>query len=449
MAFRKDIALKLHVLQAIRNEKAMYGSDLPTVRRIQERKFLDAVRHAYQCIPFYKRHLDAHHVSINDIRGIQDLKKLPIVTKDDLTGCPPEDIRATDIPLQWLTRYGTSGSTGARRMLYWDLDAVADQITMSMPSFGTFYLRSPVKKVVCVVYMGDGTIPPIEKTGVDQSGARVYRASNVSFIHALEPYDRIVNFILAEKPQAMITYPGVIANVAEYALANGIRFHDIAGIVLSGEAPSWQTRKFIEEVFSTRTVSAYVTTEAGTIAIERDYEKKKGMKVHLWNSVVEILDEQGRDVPAGAMGSVVVTNLANRAAPIIRYSGLDDFAGFLEGTEYGTVLTAVEGRRIQSLVRRDGTKVNPYVIADVLEDLEDIVQYQVHQKDLGTIDVRTVFRKDRAEAEKQFIAHGAADIAARLSAIMGDGVIVRVTTEQKIQRMSNRYKTPLIVSDVV
>ncbi len=113
---------------------------------------------------------------------------------------------------------------------------------------------------------------------------------------------------------------------------------------------------------------------------------------------MELLDDDGRPVSPGETGSVVVTTLANRAMPLIRYSGLADLASFgAQGCACGAYLEYIEGRKIEALVVSNGEKVNPYVVDAILADVQGIAQYQAIQH--TPHDLEIVFVPDRSHPD--------------------------------------------------
>ena len=84
-----------------------------SISRLQERKLIALVRHAYDRVPFYRRLFESANIEPADVRSLDDLKRLPIVSKDDLLAQPPGDTLAGGVDPDRCARSSSSGTSGA------------------------------------------------------------------------------------------------------------------------------------------------------------------------------------------------------------------------------------------------------------------------------------------------------------------------------------------------
>jgi phenylacetate-CoA ligase len=153
-------------------------------------------------------------------------------------------------------------------------------------------------------------------------------------------------------------------------------------IMVCGEVVDGALRNLAGRTFGTDLMNVYGSTELGHIACE--CPNREGLHIFSCKVIMELLDEAGRDVPAGQTGRVVVTDLFSRATPIIRYAGLGDYA--VRGQARCScgrplpLLSRVEGRVVDTVVLPDGQVVHPYSLTLALEDVPHLSKFQIRQE---------------------------------------------------------------------
>lgn len=425
-------------------QKRMFRLPEDRIREIQERRFLAVVDYAYQNVPFYRKRWDAAGISPADIRTLDDIEKLPITTKQDIRNGFPEETVSRRVNLADCLVLQTSGSAGEPCTVAWDRNFAIRFLTLTSPYFAGHYWGVKLKTATYAVVIGRGdTLPPVSLDNQDElpAGGTLVKG-DISFIDALEPPDRIIEFINETRADFVVGYPGIMAMVAHHAKKHAIPVHTPKVIGLTAERASRQSRALIEEVFRAPTAMCYAATETGVIGATQLSDDC--YRVLNWDVVLELLDDDGRPVNPGETGSVVVTTLTNRAMPLIRYAGLADLASFrTQGCAYGTHLEHLEGRRLEALARGDGERVNPYLVDAVLADVQGITQYQVIQH--APHDLEIVFVPDRSLPE---VLPDWEPVLRQLGELLGPQARFRVTPVETIPRKERCHKTPLIVTRV-
>lgn len=261
------------------------------------------------------------------------------------------------------------------------------------------------------------------------------------------PLEEMVDALNAYQPEALGGYASVIGVLAEEQLQGRLdiapRVVFTASEVLTEDAAARITSAW------TKPVQGYFTTEVGVVA--------SGSLDHVGlhvceEAIVEVVDERNRPVPPGTAGSkVLLTNLVNRAQPLIRYE-LTDSVVLADGPDpsgrpYDRIaridgrsddvlhLPAVEGRTVV---------VNPFRLRAPFVKLLDVVQYQVvHRADgvLVRIVPRDAARRDLPDRVRAAVAGALADAGAE--------VAVRVEVVSEIERApGHAAKLKLVVSEV-
>ena len=177
----------------------------------------------------------------------------------------------------------------------------------------------------------------------------------------------------------------------------GARFR-IPLIFTSGELLHAGARAAISRAFQGRVFDIYGSSETKEIAWECP---AGGMHVNADVLRVEILDEDGRPLPDGAEGQIVVTSLVNHAMPLLRYR-MGDRGSLLPGRcECGLafpLLGVVTGREADMLELQGGRRVSPYALTCALERVGQVLRYQITQLDPARVRVRAIAHPDANHA---------------------------------------------------
>ncbi len=195
-----------------------------------------------------------------------------------------------------------------------------------------------------------------------------------------QPLPELVARLNDFQPQHLNGYPSIAARLADEQLAGRLRLR-LEGIATSSEPLTPELRDRLEQAFGVRPYDFYATTEG-----LYGHECPEG-SMHLFDDmcIVENVDEDGDPVPPGEIGArLLVTNLFNRAQPLIRFEVTDIVAVEPEPCPCGRSLMRVrslEGRA-EEVLRLGGVSVHPLQFALVTAD-PDVREFQVVQQGDG------------------------------------------------------------------
>jgi phenylacetate-CoA ligase len=132
----------------------------------------------------------------------------------------------------------------------------------------------------------------------------------------------------------------------------------------------------LEEAFRCPVVSRYSNMENGFIANQRKGELE--YRINTASFIVEILDmNSDKVVPEGSVGRIVVTDLFNKAMPLIRYDTGDIGSKvIINGEQY---LNTIEGRKTDLIYNTNGLPVSVHIISNTMWEYDDLNQYQFIQ----------------------------------------------------------------------
>ncbi len=209
-------------------------------------------------------------------------------------------------------------------------------------------------------------------------------------------------WLLKQNPHYLLTFPSNLRGLAErFRLLDTIP-SGIEEIITIGEMLTPESRAFCEQVFKAPIRDVYSASEVGYIA----FQCPEGHYHVQENLLVQVLDEEGKPVPDGKVGQVVITDLHNFATPLIRYA-IGDYA------EKGNCtckcgrklmqLNQVMGRSRNLITLPDGNRFWPLMAVQEWPKSAGITRHQVIQKSLDLIEVRLEVPRPLTDDERNGI----------------------------------------------
>lgn len=221
----------------------------------------------------------------------------------------------------------------------------------------------------------------------------------------------------------LIGYANEIYNLATRSLDDGPKLNRaLKAVVTTAENLTAPMRSTIERAFGCRVINRYGSRENGDIASECEHHT--GLHINPLFTHVEVVDDDGRALPYGEEGQLIITNLHNRAMPLIRYAIGD--RGVLQapvpcrcGREWPSI-SALTGRNTDFLHLPNGVRLRGAVVESILDDLPALQRYQVFQGSETAVNIKlksavpdyaAVHRAALDEAARKLRARGGAELA--------------------------------------
>jgi phenylacetate-CoA ligase len=212
---------------------------------------------------------------------------------------------------------------------------------------------------------------------------RFFRTNLIpAFEMSMSKLDGFVEEIRTRRPAMLFGYPSALARIAEHARAQGKRMNDLGIRVafVTSERLYAEQREKISDVFGCPVANGYGGRDAGFIAHECP---AGGMHISAEDIVVEIVDAQGKTLPPGAAGEIVVTHMATESFPFIRYRTGD--VGVLDERvcECGRglpLIKEIQGRTTDFVVASDGTVMHGLALIYVVRDVPGIARFKIVQE---------------------------------------------------------------------
>ena len=196
--------------------------------------------------------------------------------------------------------------------------------------------------------------------------------------------DEFIATIRRTRPRMLFGYPSALAHIAQRARVVEQRMDDLGIRVafVTSERLYDHQREVIEAVFGCPVANGYGGRDAGFIA----HACPEGnMHITAEDIIVEIVDPEGRVLPAGEAGEIVVTHLATRDYPFIRYRTGDIGALSDASCPCGRglpLLQSIEGRSTDFVIAEDGTVMHGLALIYIVRDIPGVASFKIIQESL-------------------------------------------------------------------
>lgn len=372
--------LKSHTTVAVRRrmeETQWWPRERLEALRIERLKTLLA--HAGRHVPYYRDAFRRAGFDPAALTSLADLARLPFLTKP-LVRAHTEALKSARA--EGLARFNTGGSSGEPLVFFIGAERVSHDVAAKWRA--TRWWGVDIGDPEVVVWGS-----PIEVGAQDRLRALRDRLMRTVLLPAFEMseagLDGFVARIRARRPRMLFGYPSALALIARHARKRGVRMDDLGVAVafVTAERLYDDQRAAIAETFGCRVANGYGGRDAGFIAHECP---EGGMHVTAEDVVVEIVDAGGRVRPAGEAGEIVVTHLATKDFPFIRYRTGD--VGVLDERACSCgrglpLLAEVQGRTTDFVVAADGTVMHGLALIYPVREEPGVERFKIVQESLA------------------------------------------------------------------
>jgi len=390
----------------------------------QNDKLRRLIKHAYENIPYYRNIMTARKLQPADISKVEDLAKLPIITREDVRINKSEMIARNFKPSQLIKGY-TSGTTGSPLELVWDSEICHIKTVVDWRQKRIAGI-APGDKMA--FFLGRSLVPLERKRPPFWRHNFVLNHLFCSSWHLSNDtlpayFDKLARF----KPRAVEGYPSTMYILAKY-LVEQKRTFPLAAAFTSSETLLPHHRETIEKAFACRLFDFYGMAERVAFATECDLHD--GKHINMDFSVFEVIANDDKPAASGKMGRIVATGLHNWAMPLIRYKTSD--VTILRGSpcKCGRGFDLMENvtTKDEDIVStKDGRYISSSIINALTHHLTSIVEHQVIQDDLEHVRMLIVKKPEFLESDGKFLEEN-------LKKTLGPGMKVKLEYVEKIPR---------------
>jgi phenylacetate-CoA ligase len=395
--------LKGHTTVAVRRalEESQWWSAEQLVA-LQLDRLRQLLHHASQRAPYYRDLLAQHSIAPAQISSLQDLKSIPFLTK--------QAIRANIDRLKSdagrdLKRFNTGGSSGEPLVFFMGRERVSHDVAAKWRA--TRWWDVDIGDPEIVVWGS-----PIELGAQDRSRAFRDRLLRTRLLPAFEMseanLDRFLAAIREARPAMLFGYPSSLALIARHAERRAARMDDLGIKVafVTAEKLYDDQRHAIARIFGCRVANGYGGRDAGFVAHECP---SGGMHITAEDVIVETVRPDGAPAGSAEPGEIVVTHLASKDFPFVRYRTGD--IGVLDDRPCACgrglpLLGDIQGRTTDFVVAADGTVMHGLALIYVLRENPGIESFKIIQESIAVTRVLLVPGKGYCEAVRSAIEHG-------------------------------------------
>jgi phenylacetate-CoA ligase len=376
----------------------IYARQLPAQRRVPflpEERVQALADHRARSIAAYAARWVPHYRGLFDareIRGVADLTELPILDKATVRA-DPDAFRSRAPEAADGIALRTTGSTWDPLTVHHDRRSLLENIAYAERERlveAYFVGRRFRYEALDLGFRKTITTPQEVRTYYDRSCYRPLRPHHHS-VGVDEPLEHVVEAMHRIRPDVVRGYGTYLELLFRTAVARRLSLHIPRVVVYTADAMTPEGRRLIEERFGVPVLSQYSAVEVFRIGYF--CEERQTHHLHEDLCAVSLVDRDGRPVPDGEPGEVVVSNLVNRGSVLLNYR-LGDVARIVPGRcrcgRTSRLLSVVESRVSEIVELPDGTFVHPFAVWAALKLHDAVLRYQLVQHKPTGFELRLV-----------------------------------------------------------
>lgn len=423
-------------------EKRYYQPGIETMsvedmKKLQSEHFVKQVKHVYDNVPYYQKLMNDKGLTPDDINSIDDITKLPFLTKADLRDQYPYGLLATDLK-NCVRIQSTSGTTGRRVVAFYtqeDIDIWEDCCARAIVAAGG------TNEDVCHVCYGYGLF-----TGGPGLNGGSHKVGCLTLPMSSGNTERQIQFMMDLKSTILCCTPSYAAYIGETLKEKGYKPEDnsLKAGIFGAEPWTEEMRHDIEKTLGIKAYDIYGLTETSGPGVAFECQEQSGMHINEDHFYAEIIDpETGEVLPEGEKGELVFTSLTKDAFPLIRYRTRDICVLSRKKCSCGRTLIKMSkpmGRSDDMLIIR-GVNVFPSQIETVLLNMGYTPNYQIEVDRINntdTLDINVELTPEEYEKSKSSLEVHEKKLATAIKTMLGISPKVHLVAPKTIVRSEGK-----------
>ena len=422
----------------------MYQPEIETmpqdqIRAHQSKLLVQQERNVYDNVPYYRAKMEAKGITPDDIHGLEDLHKLPFLSKNELREAYPYGLLAR--PLKDCVRIqSTSGTTGRRVVAFYtqhDLDLWEDCCARAIMAAGG------TNEDVCHVCYGYGLF-----TGGPGLNGGSHKVGCLTLPMSSGNTDRQIQFMCDLEATILCCTPSYAAFLAESIIERGLRDKiKLKAGIFGAEAWSEEMRQDIQNKLGIKAYDIYGLTELSGPGVAYECSDQHGMDICEDDFIAESIDPfTGEVLPDGSKGELVFTSITKEAFPLIRYRTRDICVLDRSPCPCGRThvrMSKPMGRSDDMMIIR-GVNVFPSQIEEVLLKVsgENITpNYQIivgRENNTDTLDINVEMSEKMFSDDIRSVEKLEKEIVSKLRSMLGIGAKVHLVNPKTIARSEGK-----------
>ena len=275
-------------------QKEIETASREEILKIQNEKIVKQVKHVYENVPYYRNLMDQKGVKPEDIQSVDDIKKLPFLTKDDLREAYPYGLLGTDLK-NCVRIQSTSGTTGKRVVAFYtqhDVDIWEECCARAIMAAGG------TSDDVCQVSYGYGLF-----TGGPGLNGGSHKVGCLTLPMSSGNTDRQLQFMMDLNATILCCTPSYAAYLGESLAERGYKPEDnkLKAGIFGAEPWTEEMRRSIEKSLGIKAYDIYGLTETSGPGVSFECEEQTGMHINEDHFYAEIIDPKTGEVRSDDM----------------------------------------------------------------------------------------------------------------------------------------------------
>ncbi|MBQ6413121.1 MAG: phenylacetate--CoA ligase [Ruminococcus sp.] len=407
------------------------------IKKLQEYKLIRQVRYVYENVEYYRNLMDEKGVKPEDITCLEDISKLPFLSKNDLREAYPYGMLATDLK-NCVRIHSTSGTTGKRVVAFYtqnDVDMWEDCCARAIVAAG-----GDKGDVVQVAY----------GYGLFTGGAGLHGGSHkvgcLTLPMSSGNTNRQIQFMMDLNATILCCTPSYAAYIGETLKEKGYKPEEnkLKAGIFGADPWTEEMRHDIEKSLGIKAYDIYGLTESSGPGVAFECCEQNGMHINEDHFYAEIIDpDTGEVLPEGSKGELVFTSLDKEAFPLIRYRTRDITILSREKCSCGRTFIRMHkpmGRSDDMMIIR-GVNVFPSQIEAVLLNQGYAPNYQIlvdRVNNTDTFEIRVEMLPEDFSDTPKVITKKEKKLQSAMKEMLGINPTIRLVAPKSIARSEGK-----------
>lgn len=387
----QDIVKGTNIIDELSFLRKSQSWDENRIYEYQVKKLKDLISYSKANVPYYEDLFQKIKLTPFDIKTLEDINKIPILTKEILRN-NGNQLLSRQFKKFKIKKGFTGGTTGVPVVVYKD----TKNRSFTWASYYRWYDWMGIDYSDKVLtFWGASSV--LSYSLIDNIYSNIYQSLQneicfSSFKMSEFDMEKIANVIFKKKPVLIKGYLSAIMKFAEFVDKKKYSFNSIKAISTTTETLLPHNRKYIENIFKAPVYDQYGCGEVSAISYE--CAAHNGLHINQEHVICEVLNNDNQPI-INSSGKVVATDLDNYIMPFIRFETGDLATLSSEKCTCGInqpLMNSIDGRSIETIVLKDGNHVHGVFFTDILYELnifsEKFQRFQIYQDSPGKIEFR-------------------------------------------------------------